>query len=138
MIDVNTEFGARVERRLRQDVVIWLTTVQADGTPQPTPVWFLWNGQSFVIYSQPNQAKLRNIARDPRVALNLDGNGRGGDIVVFTGAAAVDPSIPPANQDPAYLDKYRVEIQRINMTPETFARSYSVPIRVTPTKLRGQ
>ena len=33
---------------------IWFTTVREDGMPQPTPVWFVRDGDSFVIYSMPN------------------------------------------------------------------------------------
>ena len=59
MIDLSTELGARVARRLEQELIIWLTTVRVDGTPQPSPVWFLWADQSLLIYSQPNKQKLR-------------------------------------------------------------------------------
>ncbi|MFQ5612516.1 MAG: hypothetical protein ACE5H9_10325 [Anaerolineae bacterium] len=40
-IDLSTEFGLRVARRLREERIIWLTTLRADQTPQPSPVWFL-------------------------------------------------------------------------------------------------
>ena len=81
--------------------------------------------------------KLRNIARNPRVALNLDGDGRGGNIVVITGDARVAPDAPPATAVPAYLAKYQEQIARNWVTPEGFAQEYSEPIRVTPSKLRG-
>jgi PPOX class probable F420-dependent enzyme len=136
-LDTTTEFGQRVERRLRDETIGWLTTVGADGTPQPSPIWFLWDGQTILIYSQPNTPKLRNIERNPRVALNLDGDGRGGDIVVLTGEARVDRDAPGAADHTEYLEKYRQGIERIGMTPKQFAASYSVPIRMTPTKLRG-
>ncbi len=136
-IDTTTDFGRRVERRLREETVAWLTTVGADGTPQPSPIWFLWDGETILIYSQPNTPKLRNIERNPRVALNLDGDGRGGDIVILTGEARVDPNAPPARDHPEYLEKYRQGLERIGMTPEQFTASYSVPIRMTPTRLRG-
>ena len=88
-IDTTTPFGERAERRLRDDKVAWLTTTSGDGTPQPVPVWFLWDGgDSFLIYSRPGTAKLRNIGERPRVSLHLDGNGQGGDIVVVLGDAA--------------------------------------------------
>ena len=51
-IDPSTDFGARVERRLRDEIVIWLVTVGPSGAPEPAPVWFLWDGQSFVVYSR--------------------------------------------------------------------------------------
>ncbi|MBI3978338.1 MAG: TIGR03667 family PPOX class F420-dependent oxidoreductase [Chloroflexi bacterium] len=136
-LDTTTEFGSRVARRLREEPIIWLTTVRSDGAPQPSPVWFLWDGETILIYSQPNKQKLRNVARNSKVALNLDGNGQGGDIVVIEGEARVAPAAPPANEVAAYLEKYRDHISRIGMTPAGFAQAYSVPIRVTPTGLRG-
>ncbi len=45
----STPFGARVAQRLREEHLIWLTTVGADGTPQPNPVWFLWDGASVLV-----------------------------------------------------------------------------------------
>ncbi|MGI9252887.1 MAG: pyridoxamine 5'-phosphate oxidase family protein, partial [Thermomicrobiales bacterium] len=39
-----TAFAARVVRHLEHDQVAWLVTVDADGAPQPSPVWFLWDG----------------------------------------------------------------------------------------------
>ncbi len=137
LIDTMTEFGARVERRLREEPVIWLTTVRDDLLPQPSPVWFLWDGESFLIYSQPNTPKLRNIAGRPRVALNLEGDSLGDNIIVISGEARIDADAPPAHQVPAYAEKYRPGIARIGMTPEQFSQAYSVAIRVRPTAVRG-
>ena len=137
MIDLSTEFGSRVGRRLNVDRIIWLVTVDQNLTPQPVPVWFLWGGASFLIYSRPNTAKIRNILGHPQVALHLEGDGMGGDIVVFTGEARIDPDAPPADAVEAYIEKYAPGLERINMTPEQFAREYSVALRVTPVKVRG-
>lgn len=136
-IDTTTDFGKRVERRLREESIVWLTTVRRDGTPQPAPVWFLWDGESVLMYSQPNQQKQRNIERNPRVALHFDGDGHGGDIIVITGEAHVVPDAPPATDVPAYVAKYAESIKQIGMDAASFAKSYSVPIRITPTDLRG-
>ena len=136
-LDTSTEFGARVERRLRAEVVIWLTTVRADGAPQPSPVWFHWDGETFLIYSQPDTPKLRNVEANPNVTLDFDGNGNGGDIIVITGQARIAADAPPAHQVPEYAGKYRNLIPRLGMTPERFAQAYSVAMRVTPTNLRG-
>jgi PPOX class probable F420-dependent enzyme len=137
VIDSGSEFGRRVERRLGGDLIAWLTTVDARGTPQPVPIWFLWDGETFLVYSRPETAKLRNVERNPRVALNLDGDGRGGDIVVFSGEARIAPDEPPADRVPAYVEKYGAGFTRIGMTAAEFARTYSVPIRIRPTRLRG-
>jgi PPOX class probable F420-dependent enzyme len=136
-IDTGSEFGARVERRLATDTIAWLTTVSGNGTPEPSPIWFLWDGTSITIYSQPNTPKLRHIAANPRVSLNLDGNGRGGDIIILTGEARIDEAAPSSADLPAYQAKYAAGIRQLGMTAETFAQAYSVPIRFTPAKLRG-
>ena len=114
-----------------------MTTVDAKGTPQPVPVWFLWGGEdSILIYSRPDTPKLRAIERNPRVSLNLDGNGTGGDIVVALGEAAVSDD-PPADRIPAYVEKYRPRLDWNRWSPEQFAADYSVPIRIRVTRIRG-
>jgi PPOX class probable F420-dependent enzyme len=136
-IDPNTAFGARVERRLADELVIWLTTVRVNMTPDPSLVWFWWDEQTFLIYSKPDTQKLRNIARNPTVALNFDSDGQGGNVIVITGTARIDEQAPPVHQHPEYARKYAAKISGMGLTAESFGRSYSVAIRVTPTKLRG-
>lgn len=136
-LDTSTDLGARVARRLVQEQVIWLTTVREDGRPEPSPVWFLWDGETFLIYSRPNTLKLRNIAVRPHVSLSFNSTETGGDVVVFAGEARIAEGAPPATDVPAYLEKYGQGIANIGMTPEGFAAAYSVPIRVTPSKVRG-
>ena len=137
--DPSTPFGERVARRLRDEPLIWLTTVDAKGTPQPTPVWFLWDEatSTFLIYSRADAKRLTHMQQNPRVALNLDGNGRGGDIIVITGRAQVSSGDPPAYQVPAYVEKYREYIARSFTTAENFASLYPVALRIHPTALRG-
>jgi len=138
VIDESREFGKRAARRLREAPIAWLTTVDRAGTPQPVPVWFLWDGdRSVLVYSQEMTPKLRNIRRNPRVSLNLDGNGQGGDIVVVLGEAAVSTNDPPANRIPEYVDKYEEYMDRNGWGPDQFAQLYPVPIRITLRRLRG-
>jgi len=136
-IDTTSEFGARVERRLREEKVIWLVTTDRSGTPQPSPVWFLWDGQILLIYSQPGKPKLRNIEHSPRVAVHFNSDGEGADIVVLTGEARVARDRPLADQVSEYVGKYATDIPDIGHTPESMAREFSVAIEITPTRLRG-
>src|SRR6266545_238848 len=80
---------AVAEERLRTEPVIWLATARPDGQPQTLPVWFLWDGASFTLLSMPTAGKVRNIRANPRVALNLEGNKLGGDIVTMEGTAEI-------------------------------------------------
>ncbi len=134
MLDTTSGSGARADRRLREEEAAWLTTVRQDGQPQSVPVWFLWDGESFLIYSQPGRQKLKNVGRNPRVALNLNSNAQGGDVVRAEGTAEVAGDVPPADEVDEYLEKYREAIARIGFDPDGFARTYSVALRVTPTR----
>ncbi len=126
-----------VQGRLRDEPIIWLTTVTAGGRPQTSPVWFLWDGEEFLIYSLADTARVRNIATNPRVALNLDGDGKGGSIVTIEGHARIDRDAPPSHRVPAYREKYRSRILGNGWTPESFARDYPVPIRIVPQRVRA-
>jgi PPOX class probable F420-dependent enzyme len=137
MIDWTSEFGRHADRRLRNDLVIWMTTVGDDLGPHPRPVWFLWNGESFTIYSQTDTWKVRHLSRHPRVSLHLNSDEAGDDVVVLLGQAAILESGLAADQNEGYLEKYRQRIAGLGMSPEDFARDYCVVIRVTPSRLRG-
>ncbi|HVI35169.1 MAG TPA: TIGR03667 family PPOX class F420-dependent oxidoreductase [Gaiellales bacterium] len=137
MLDLATEFGARADLRLREQLIGWLVTVSPAGAPVPVPVWFLWNGAgSLLIYSRPGTAKLRNIAANPRVSMHLDGDGAGGDVVVAAGRARISDE-PAADGVDAYIDKYGGRISRNGWTPAAFAADYSVPIRIDVTRISG-
>ena len=136
-IDTTTEFGARVERRLREDTVAWLVTAGADGTPEPSPIWFLWDGQTILIYSRPKVPKVGNIRERPTVAFHFDSDGDGGDVVVLTGKAEVLTRAPGVAENEAYVTKYAELIKGIGYTPETMGAAFSTPIRFTPARLRG-
>jgi PPOX class probable F420-dependent enzyme len=124
------------EERLRSDVIAWLTTVTREGQPQSSPVWFLWEDDGFLIYSRPDRPKLRNIASNPRVSVHLRGTEDGSEIATFDGTAEILSDAPPADQVPAYVEKYRDHMRDGGWTPASFASDYSQPLRVTPTRTR--
>lgn len=128
-MDWNSEAGQKLAERMKKEQVIWLTTVRPGGQPVPTPVWFLWEGDTILIYTQPASAKMKNIAANPRAALNLNCDEWGGSVAVFTGKIAAAAGEPPAIHNAAYLEKYREGITDIQMTPESFSKAYSVPLR---------
>ena len=134
MLDTTTEAGARAEERLRTEEIAWMTTVRPDGQPQSVPVWFLWDGESFLIYSRPNARKLKNLAENPRVNLNLNSNAVGEDVARAECTAGIVEDVPPATEVGPFLEKYREGIARIGMDPDGFAGAFSVAIRATPTR----
>jgi PPOX class probable F420-dependent enzyme len=130
------DIDADLERRLAREVIVWLTTVRADGQPQSVPVWFVWDGRAFLVYSQPGKPKLRNIAENPKISLHLRGTETGADVVAIEGTAEHAPDYPPADRVELYIEKYRRLIDQYGWSPASFAKDYSEPIRLTPTAVR--
>ena len=129
---------ARVDSRLQTNLMAWLTTVSPAGRPDMVPVWFLLqDDDTFLIYSQPGKAKLRNIAANPNVALGLDVTDIGRDIIRIEGTAVHSGQQPPADQVPQYVAKYTERIGAIFGTAERFAAAFSEAILITPRKLHA-
>ena len=57
---------------LESDALAHLVTVNPDGSPQVTCVWVGLEGDEIVSGHLREQQKLRNVRRDPRVALSLE------------------------------------------------------------------
>ncbi len=136
-IDGESAFGQRALARLEAEEIAWLVTVDGKGTPQPSPVWFLWDDGSLLIFSQPNTPKLRNLDRQPRCAMHFNTDTYGDNVVVLLGTAEVDASAPRAADLPKYIAKYQRGLNSLGMTSEQFAADYSVAIRFQPERLRG-
>jgi len=135
--DPATTYGERVRRRLTDEMTIWLTTVGRDGTPQPNPVGFLWDGaDGLLTYSQADARRLANIRRQPLVSLNFDSNG-GDDIVVLTGTAEILNDYPAVPDNLAWLDKYGEAIDARFGSAVKFAERFSVPVRIHLSRVRG-
>ena len=137
MLDFNSTLGQVIERRLRQEQVIWLTTVDAHLTPQPRPVWFHWDGETVLILSQADAAKVRHVSRNPRVALNFNTDAGGGQVGVLIGEARrVAEPLDPQRLE-AYTKKYAQGIRDLGMTSESMLAEYRVVLLVTPLEMRG-
>jgi PPOX class probable F420-dependent enzyme len=119
--------------RLRKELSIWLATAGRDGRPHVVPVWFWWDGDSFLVYSIPGQ-KVRDIEANPKVQLHLNSDPEGEDVVRLDGTARIAPDQVPAFKVPAYVRKYRELMKGYGWTPRVFSELYHVPVRIQPTR----
>jgi PPOX class probable F420-dependent enzyme len=136
-IDTNTEFGKQVARRLPDEQIGWLTTVRPDGLPQPVPVWFHWDGETFLIFSEPTSRKVHNLGANPKASLHFNCGDDGENVVVFTGEARTSTSLPPEGRLAAYFSKYEAGINQLDMTRESILETYSTVIYLTPARVTG-
>jgi PPOX class probable F420-dependent enzyme len=138
MTGLKDEQRALLQPHLDQEVVVWLTTVRADGQPQSSPVWFVWDedAEEFLIYSMPASQKVPNIRANPKVSLNFRGDEVGGDVATIEGEARIDRDAPLPTGVADYIAKYAVMVKEMGSEPDRFAQAYSVAIRVRPTRAR--
>jgi len=138
MSENKSKLESKAKRMIKHEYVAWLTTVGTDLTPQPRPVWFVWDRGTFLIFSQPEAYKVRHLMKNPAVSLHFNTDPSGDqDVIVYTGTARIDSIVPPAHKVSSYFRKYREGIKALGMTPEQFSSDYSVAIRVKPATLRG-
>jgi PPOX class probable F420-dependent enzyme len=135
LLDATTPLGKRIHSRLRKEIIIWLATSGAEGRPHAVPVWFWWDGESFLIYSLPGQ-KVTDIEANPKVTLHLNTTPDGGDVLRIDGDAKRLRRHPPAHKEPGYVSKYAALIKGHRWTPESFSHQYNVALRVRPTRFR--
>jgi PPOX class probable F420-dependent enzyme len=57
---------------LETTAVAHVVTLNEDGSPQVTAAWVGLEGDEIVLATLPDQRKLRNLRRDPRVALSVE------------------------------------------------------------------
>jgi PPOX class probable F420-dependent enzyme len=56
---------------LESDAVAHVVTIDPDGRPQVTAAWVGLDGDEIVLATLPDQRKLRNLRRDPRIAISI-------------------------------------------------------------------
>jgi PPOX class probable F420-dependent enzyme len=138
--DPASDLGRRFRERLRTDLVAWLTLVADSGTPQPSPVGFLWveETEDVVIYSQATARRLDWLDRRDRASLHLSDDGQGRDYLVMTGTLhRLGADYPAPDEHDAFLSKYRTLISSAFGSPAAYAARFSVPLIFTPQRVRG-
>ena len=74
---------------LARPMIAHLVTMRPAGTPHVAPVWFLWDkGRAFVM-ADANAMKVRNVKRNPAVALSIATPDRPLSYVVLEGRAEI-------------------------------------------------
>jgi len=134
MLDLTNPKHMHVDERLRQNLILWLSSVRPDGRPHLVYVFFLWDGKHILIFSQPTSQKIRNVQHNPNVTLALDDTKNGEDMVILEGKAELlhDPAVNTTL--PAFAAKYDSLLKRVGLTAEAMAEVYSQALLITPTR----
>jgi PPOX class probable F420-dependent enzyme len=129
--------AGEADRRLRTDIVGWLTTVDPQGTPTSSVVSFLWDGRTILFYSEPDTPKIRNLAANPRVSFHLNCDEIGDQMVTLEGDCRVDEDAPRSSEISEYQAKYAEPCRRWGMDPGDTAEQFWVACRITLDRIRA-
>jgi PPOX class probable F420-dependent enzyme len=128
---------ARVERFLRTEEVLWLSTFGTDGFPGLVPIWFSWDGETILVVSKPNAEKVADMRARPRVMIAL-GNAEEDFDVGLIEARAELPDTPADRFLPeSHWTKYAADLASIGLTREEYVRTYSQAVRLVPVRFLG-
>lgn len=127
-----------VTARLSSNLIAWFTTVRDDGQPTTIPVWFLAREDDVLLYTRPGARKLRNLRQHPRAVLALDVTDLGRDNIRIEGTVATAPDELPADRNQAYGTKYLERIGAMFGDVAVFSAAFSVPLILTPTRVRAE
>lgn len=136
-LDFTQQRDRAVDERLRTALIAWLVSVKADGGPHAAAVWFFWDGNSIIVFSKPDNQKVKNISRNAKVVIAIDDTQRGDDVITIEGTAELLSSGIVSPTDAGYIAKYADLLQRMSWSAEVMEKSYSQAIRITPTKFIG-
>jgi PPOX class probable F420-dependent enzyme len=126
--------AARIDRMLRTESVVWLSSVGADGSPHVVPIWFSWDGETVLIASKPHAKKVANLRANPSVMLALGAPTLDFDVGMIEGVAEL-PNAPASAILPAgHLAKYREQMAAIGLSGDEFLATYTQVIRIQPTR----
>ncbi|HEY0444636.1 MAG TPA: pyridoxamine 5'-phosphate oxidase family protein [Candidatus Limnocylindrales bacterium] len=128
------EPAARIDRLLREESIVWLSSVRADGSPHLVPIWFSWDGEQLFIASKPEAVKVRNLRANPKLMVALGSPDDDFDVGLIEAEATL-PAASTAELLPrGHLAKYARQMALIGLDEATYVATYSQPILVRPTR----
>jgi PPOX class probable F420-dependent enzyme len=122
---------------LREDPVVWLSSVQRDGRPHLVPVWFHWDGERIVAFSKPHARKVDNLREQPYVMLAVGTPGPEFEVELIEATAELPDRSAADLMPEGFGPKYRELLRRAGLTVQRFAEVYSQPIVLRPTRFLG-
>ena len=101
----NDGLSADAASRVSEARIGWLTTLQPDGSPHTTPVWFVFDEESIWVATGRRNVKAANMRSDQRVSIAVDGSADA-PLVAEGGAELMDVAATSRAVVAAFAEKY--------------------------------
>ena len=131
---------AQIEAFLRAPRHAIVGTNRVDGPPQLSPVWYLYEDGRLYISIGAATAKHRNLQRDPRISICVDGCHPDARTVMIYGKAHIVPHGDPLQQEMRWriIRHYYEDEETARQYAESTQHLQSVLLIVTPEKIISQ
>jgi PPOX class probable F420-dependent enzyme len=126
--------AARIDRLLRTQQTVWLSTATPDATPHLVPIWFSWDGERLFVASKPHARKVRNLRDNPRLMIALGEPDEDFDVGLIEAVAELPEATTAELLPPGHLPKYGRQMRQLGIDPDEYATTYSQPIVIRPTR----
>lgn len=130
-------FTPRVIEFLRQPLASQLVTLNPNGTPQVTVMWFKYENGTLLFTTTTDRVKFRNIQRDPRAALGvLDPTNMYKWVIVRGTLSVVDHPDPARFYEELARHYLNLDDAGVAEWRKTATLEKRVVLRLTPTQIR--
>ena len=116
---------------LNEPHVADLVTLRERGSPHIAPVWYWYKDERVLIIADETAVKVRNIQRDPRIAVSIATDGEPYQYVLFEGIATVTRQ-EVEQTTLAICVRYRGQERGVRYANELLGGSSTVVIEVSP------
>ena len=111
-----------------------VATIRKDGSPQVSPIWVDFDGTHIILNSEEKRAKVKNLKRDPRVAVSVFNHQNPYEYVQISGRVAEITTKGGAEG----IDKMAQKYLGQEKYPGNKPGDVRVVIRIEPEKITGQ
>ena len=121
------ELSADIRAFLENRYYATLATINRDGTPQLSVVWYELQGEEIMLNTAAGRVKEQNLRRDPRISLCIEAEG---SFVTLSGTAALND-----DQSVAHADIHRLAVrydgaESAQRQMATFSKQHRVTLRM--------
>ncbi|MGW5071850.1 pyridoxamine 5'-phosphate oxidase family protein [Rhodococcus sp. NPDC004095] len=109
--------AAEIDDFLAEERTCRVASVDGDGQPHVTPLWFVWDGTHLWLNSLVRSRRWTDLSRDPRVSVVVDGGEGYGELrgveivgtvdVVGETPRGTEPNVALADPERRYARKYQ-------------------------------
>src|SRR5215208_5868179 len=94
------------QEMLKAAIPMRMAYVWTDGTPRVVPIGFHWNGSEIIIGGPPDAPKMKALAKNPKVAITIDGTTMPYPVLLIRGTASLSTHEGIIPEYIAYSERY--------------------------------